>query len=74
MYDMAQEAKDERDRTIAILQACTCHYPIRKARQPSGHPSSCPANTLWEAHRRMIRNMNNSVLHEKLADITGAPG
>lgn len=45
------EAKARRDREIAVLQACTCGFPVRRSRHFHGHADDCPGAVVWKMQR-----------------------
>lgn len=45
-------ARARRARTIEIMQACTCAWPITTYRNISGHKSECPSHEMILGDRK----------------------
>ena len=52
MTKREQEAKRARAGIIGALETCTCTYPIKVARNDTGHPKTCPAYHVIKSQQR----------------------
>lgn len=43
--------EEQLKQTTEIMQACTCCYPLRIARNGHGHDSDCPAVAIWYRYK-----------------------
>lgn len=40
--------RDDLDKRVVIIEACTCAWPVRRIRNRSGHPRECASSALYE--------------------------
>lgn len=53
MSKLHQEARRARAGIIGALETCTCTYPLKVARNNTGHPKTCAAYHVIKSQQRV---------------------